>query len=587
MTLRQPLIAFLGNVDSGKTALQDFIRKTFVVSGEAGKITQHIGSSNIPLETIKKMCGNLLESLKLKFTIPGILMLDTPGHAAFTSLRKRGGNLADIAILVIDINEGVMTQTLECIDILKQYKTPFIIALNKIDLISGWQKQEKFLIQSLASQPESVQKLLETKLYELVGKLSELSLNSERFDRVEDYAKQVAIVPTSAATGEGIPELLMVLTGLAQKYLEQGLNIDVEGNAKGTILEIKEEKGIGTTLDVIIYDGTLRQNDTLVIGTLTDPITTKVRALMEPLPLKDMKDKKTKFQNVKQVSAAIGVKIYAPDVDKVVAGMPLRSSSLNEVEKTKEEVKKEVQEVLIETEKDGIVIKADSLGSLEALSKLLKEKNIRVKRASIGNISKKDISDAQINYEHDPLDSAILGFNVSLIKYITAPETVKVITNNVIYKLIEDLEKWKVEKKKEMEGGEINLLVRPCKMQVMKGYVFRQNNPAVVGVDILSGTLKTSAPLMKANGTTITEVKSIQHEQESIEKAEKGKQVAISLPKVTVGRQIFEGDILYSAVPEDHFRKFKELKQHLTEEEKKLLKEIAGIMRERHPVWGV
>jgi len=586
MGIRQPIITFMGHIDHGKTSLQDYIRQSSTAETEAGKITQHIGCSNIPLETIKKTCGKLLDTLKLKLTVPGLLFIDSPGHAAFTSLRKRGGNLADIAILVIDINEGIKPQTLECIDILKQYKTPFIIALNKIDLIQGWQSKESFLIQNIGSQSESIQKILDTKLYELVGKLSELTFNTERFDRIEDYTKQIAIVPTSAKTGEGIPELLMVLTGLAQKFMEQSLKVEIKGKAKGTILEIKEDKGIGKTIDIIIYDGTLKKNDILVIGTLTKPIATKVKALLEPLPLKDIRDKKTKFSHVSQVSAATGIKIFAPDLENVVAGMPLRSCLPSEIKKVKEEIKKEVEEVIIETDKQGIVIKADSLGSLEALIKLLKEKNIPVKKASIGDISKKDISDASISYEKDPLHAAILGFNVSLLPDVQI-QNVKVLTNNIIYKLIEDFEKYQEEEKKRLEGKEIEFLVRPCKLQIMKGYIFRQNNPAVVGVDVLEGKIKVDTPLMKKNGEKITEIKSIQKDQENLNEVEKGKQVAVSLPKVTVGRQINEGDILYSAVPEEDFRKLKELKKYLSEKEKAVLKEIAQIMREKNPVWGI
>jgi len=587
MKLRQPIVTYLGGVDSGKTSLQDFIRQTSVVKGEAGKITQHIGSTNVPLKTIIKLCGSLLKKLKLDIKIPGILLLDTPGHSAFTNLRRRGGNLADIAILVIDINEGIKPQTLECIDILKQYKTPFIIALNKIDLIAGWQSKNNFLIQNISSQSESIQKILDTKLYELVGKLSELGFNAERFDRVEDYTKQIAIVPTSAKTGEGIPELLMVLTGLAQKFMEQKLNVNIEGNVKATVLEVKENKGIGKTIDVIIYDGSLKKNDILVIGTLDEPIATKVKALLEPLPLRDIRDKKTKFTNVSKVSAATGIKISAHDLENVVAGMPLRSCLPSEIEKVKQEIKKEVEEVVIEIDKQGIVIKADSLGSLEALIKLLKEKNIPVKKATIGNISKKDISDASITYEKDPLNSAVLGFNVQLMPDVKVPDNVKVLTNNVIYKLIEDFEKWQEQEKKRLEGKELEFLVRPCKLQIMKGYIFRQNNPAVVGVDVLEGKIKVDTPLMKKDGKKITEVKSIQENQENINEAEKGKQVAVSLPKVTVGRQINEGDILYSAVSEDDFRKLKELKKNLSDEEKKILKEIAEIMRVKNPLWGI
>ena len=586
MKLRQPIITFMGHIDHGKTSLQDFIRQTSTAQQEAGKITQHIGCSNIILETIKKICGKLLDTLQLKLTIPGLLFIDSPGHAAFTSLRKRGGNLADIAILVIDINEGVKPQTLECIEILKQYKTPFIIALNKIDLLSGWQSSNSFLMQNINSQSENIQKILDTKLYELVGKLSELNFNAERFDRVEDYTKQIAITPTSAKTGEGIPELLMVLTGLAQKFMEQKLNVNIEGHARGTVLEVKEEKGVGKTIDVIIYDGTLKKNDTIVIGTLDEPISTKVKALLEPLPLKDIRDKKTKFTNVSKVSAATGIKISAPELDNVVAGMPLRSCSLNEIGIVKEELKKEIEEVVIETDKRGIVIKADSLGSLEALVKMLKEKNIAVKKASIGDISKKDISDASISYEKDPLNSAILGFNVELMPDIKA-HNVKILTNNIIYKLIEDFEKWQKEENKRLEGKEIEFLVRPCKLQIMKGYIFRQNNPAVVGVDVLEGKVKVDTPLMKKDGNKITEVKSIQKDQENLNEAEKGKQVAISLPKVTVGRQINENNILYSAIPEEDFIKLKELKKNLSEEEKAILKEIAEIMRAKNAMWGI
>ena len=585
--LRQLIITILGNVDSGKTQLLDTIRNTAIVESEPGRITQSIGCSLIPMATIKKICGNLLEKHKLQIKIPGFVIIDTPGHAAFTNLRKRGGNLADIAVLVVDLNEGIKLQTVECIDILKQYKTPFVVALNKIDMLTAWNSNSKIsLLENIQKQRENAMLLLEKKLYEVVGKLSEFGFNAERFDRVEDYTKQIAIIPISAKTGEGLAELLMVMTGLSQKFLEESLKVDIKGNAKGTVLEIKEEKGLGTTIDVIIYDGSLRQNDTIVIGSLSEPIATKVKALFEPMPLTEMRDKKARFKTVKQVMAATGVKISAPELDKVVAGMPLRSCLPGEIEKVKEEIKKEVEEVVIETDKQGIVIKADSLGSLEALVKILKEKNIEIKKASIGSISKKDISDAEINYEKEPLQSAVLGFNVELMPEVKAGNA-KVLCNDIIYKLIEDFEKWQQEERKRLEAERTEYLYRPCKIQIMKGYVFRQNNPAVVGIEVLAGTLKAGIPLMKKDGTAVTEVKSIQQEQENLEKAEKGKQVAVSLPNVTIGRQIHEGDILYSSIPEEHFRKLKEFKKYLTQEEIDILKEIAEIMRKQNPMWGI
>ena len=264
--IRSPICTVAGHVDHGKTSVLVKIRGTAIVETEAGRITQAIGASIVPLTTIRKICGPLLERLNIKFTIPGLLFIDTPGHAAFTNLRKRGGNLADIAIVVIDINEGIKPQTTEVIDILKQYKTPFVVALNKIDLISGWQSNKTLLLENVSKQSATIQQLLDKKLYELVGRLSTFGLNSERFDRVDDYTKQIAIIPLSAKTGEGMPELLMVITGLAQKYLEKKLDIDIKRFAKGTILEVKETKGLGITLDVIVYDGTLKRNDLIVIG---------------------------------------------------------------------------------------------------------------------------------------------------------------------------------------------------------------------------------------------------------------------------------------------------------------------------------
>ena len=586
--LRQLIVTVMGNVDAGKTQLLDTIRNTTIVESEPGRITQCIGCSQIPLDVVKKISGKLLQALKLEIKIPGFVIIDTPGHAAFTNLRKRGGNLADIAILVVDINEGIKLQTEESIDILKQYKTPFVVALNKIDLLSGWHSDPNLtLLENIQKQNEQLMEIIEKRLYEVVGRLSELGFNSERFDRVEDYTKQIAIIPISAKAKEGLPELLMVMTGLSQRFLESNLEVNPENFAKGTVLEVKEEKGLGTTMDVILYDGSLRQNDTIVIGSLSEPIVSKVKAMFIPPAMIEMRYKKAKFNPIKEVSAATGIKVSGPELDNVVAGMPLRSCLPSEVERVKEEIKKEVEEVIIETDKHGIVIKADSLGSLEALIKLLREKNIDIKRASIGNISKKDLSDAEINFDNDPLQAAILGFNAELMPDVKTLQNVKVISSNVIYKLIEDFEAWQNEQRKMLESREMDYLVKPCKITLLRGYVFRQNNPAVVGVEVLAGTLRSNTQLMKKDGTALTFAKSIQHEQETIEKAEKGKQVAVSLPDVTIGRQLHEGDILYSIIPEEQFKKYKEYKNILSQEEIEVLKEIAEIMRKQNPMWGV
>ncbi len=586
--LRQPIVTILGHVDHGKTTLLDTIRGSAIASREAGGITQAIGASIIPLQTLRSICGTLLDTIKLQLTIPGLLFIDTPGHAAFVSLRKRGGNLADIAILVIDANEGFMPQTRECIEILKSYKTPFIVALNKIDITQGWRsKAAPSLIGTLNAQQPNVQQLLETKLYTVVGNLYEMGIQADRFDRVSDYTKQVAVVPVSAATGDGIPELLMVLTGLAQRFLEKDLEIKQSGPAKGTILEVKEVTGLGTALDVILYDGELDVGDGIVIGGIDAPITTKVKALFEPAPLAEMREKKTRFVSVKTVHAATGVRIVATGVETAVAGMPLiEANKPDETEDAKAQVQSEVAEVIkFESAADGIVVKADTLGSLEALTMLLREHSIPVKRASIGAITKKDLAEAESFGQSDPLRGVVLGFNVPAPEGI--PFSVTAFCNTIIYKLIEDYQAWIVAQQKKVQMGELDKLPKPCRVEVLRGYVFRQSNPAVVGVEVHAGELKSNTLLMNKQGQPVAVVKGIQLNQENILSAKRGSRIAASLPDGVVGKNIHEGETLWSAISEEEFRKYKDYKQYLTAEDKELLKEIAAMMRETNPVWGI
>lgn len=606
---RSLICSFLGHVDHGKSSVLDKIRGTCIIKSEAGAITQAIGASLVPLNTIKTICGSMFNSFKDSMKIPGLLFIDTPGHAAFTNLRKRGGNLADIAVVVIDINEGVMPQTEEAIEILKTYKTPFVIALNKIDLFPGLSKynvldrgsgENQSVLAHINSNSHQITAGFETKLYEVVGKLSEMGLQSERFDRVQDYTQQVAIVPVSAHTGEGIKELMMVLLGLAQKYLENSLKVNIKGQAKGTIMEVKEDKGLGTTIDVILYDGNLSVGDTILFGGMDKIYQTKIRGLFEPAPLAEMRDKKSKFNSVKNVKAAMGVKISAPELENAVAGMPIvsiYSTDSNkmeiQIEQEKERLMQEIEEVMINTDENGVIIKADSLGSLEALIKILKENEINVRKASIGNIMKKDVSDLQVNLEKDPLETVLLGFNVSLSKEVEdmkkeiEKRDLKIITSPVIYHILEEYNKWKKERLAKIEEEKLNKLTRPCKIQLIPQFIFRQNNPAVAGTDILVGVLKTGIRVMKNDGKSVGVIKGIQKDNEAISKAEQGKQVAVSYDGFSIGRQVQKDDILYSFIPENEFVKLKEFKKNLSKEEIEVLKDIAKIMRKNNPVWGV
>ena len=380
------------------------------------------------------------------------------------------------------------------------------------------------------------------------------------------------------------------ITKQAQKFLESSLQYNPDAPAKGTILEVKEEKGLGTTVDAIIYDGTMKVNDLLVIAGLDKPVVTKIRALLEPEELAEMRAKKSKFKPVKQVYAATGVKISAPDLDKVLSGMPLAIATEKTLAKISAELQKEVTEIAAETGTAGVVIKADNLGSLEALNFILKENQIPFSSASIGEINKKDLLKAEAMLEKNPFQALVIGFNVSVsqeAKEYAQVKGLKIITSPIIYRLLEEYQKMTEEMKKEIEQKQLSLLVRPCKLMLLKGYVFRQNNPAVIGIEILAGKLKSLDPLMNAEGKGLTAVKSLEKDQESLSWLNPGEQAALAMDGVTVGRQIKEGEILYTDIPEEDFRKLRELKKHLKKEEIDLMKEIAEIKRRQNPVWGV
>ena len=570
MAQTRALICLLtGHVDHGKSQIIETISRRKIIEKEAGRITQKISAVKVDIKDISSIAGELLKNSQLKVKIPGFLFIDSPGHAAFTNLRKRGGSLADIAILVVDANEGVLAQTKEAVEILKQCKTPFIVALNKVDLITGWRSNKNSLIKNINSQAENTRNRLDSKLYEVVGKLYEIGFNAERFDRVSDYTKQIAIVPISAKTGEGLQELLFVLIGLAQKYLEKNLEVELGKGGKGVVLEVREDKGLGTVLDIVLYDGRIKVNDDFVIGGIDEPIVSKVRNMFE---LK---------KPVNKAEAAANITLIAPNLENVYSGMPLFiAEKISDIERLKKEAQEQVEEVLIETDKDGIIVKADSLGSLEALVGLLKESDIPIKKANVGEINKKDVAEAQS--QKDELNKVIVGFNIKNLK-----EEVSVITSNVIYEIIEKLVKWREGKRREEEEANLKNLIRPCKIYIMPNFVFRQSNPAVVGIEVLKGVLKANMSLMNGTGKRVTDVKSIQEDGKNVGLAEKGKQVAISLPGVIIGRQVVEGQVLISDLTEEEFRKLKGMKSFLNSDEIELLKEIAESKRKQNPLWGV
>ena len=582
MTIRQPIVTVCGHVDHGKTSILDSLRNTSVQETEKGGITQKISFTSYPAEQLKKTCP-LIESSGIKLDIPGFLLIDTPGHAAFTNLRKRGGSLADLAVLVIDINEGIKLQTAEVIQILKHNKTPFLIALNKIDNISGWRTDLKMgLKENIESQAINIQNTFNERYMTLIGSLNSYGFESDLYFNITDFTKKIALIPCSARTQQGIPELIMMLCGLSQKYLVDKLKLGED--AKGVVLEIKKERS-GSYAEAILYDGQLKKSDQIALSNLDGkPLITKIRVLEEIEPLS------AKFKPKEMVHASTGLRIQLVEKDEIFSGMPFEIYK-NNLQELKEKFKKQLSESVNSLlEKQGIIAKADSLGSLEALLFLLKQNNIPVLKAGIGSIKKTDIVSAKANIEINELNAVILGFNVAIDEeagILLKEEKIKVLTNEVIYKLIEDAVEFRKQKTKEIEKERLMGLASLFKIKILHQFVFRNLNPAIFGIRVEAGKVKKGLNLIDDKGEKIGRIKNIQHEKTSINEATQNMEVAVSVPGVNFERVLKDKNYLYSDISEQHFRNFKKNKDLLSSSEMKTLQEIAEIKRKSNSEWGM
>jgi translation initiation factor 5B len=582
----------LGHVDTGKTSLLDKIRGTAVQMREAGGLTQQIGASFFPFDTLVAITQQLMENVNFNVKVPGLLVVDTPGHEAFANLRSRGGSVADIAILVIDAMHGFENQTYESLNILKTRRVPFIIAANKIDRIDGWRSEEnRPFMKAYKAQSKWVKEDLDNRLYNMMGTLSREGLSSERFDRVRDFTKNVAIVPVSAKTGEGMGELLAVLIGLTQQFLEKRLQV-TDGHAMGTVLEVREEVGLGITLNAIIYDGTLHAEDTIVIGGKEGPITTKIRAILIPQPLEEIRDSKKKFNSIPEAHAAAGIKIAAAEIDDAIPGSPLIAvgdgMSLEEAVK---EVNSEMERLKVQTEQTGIMVKTDTLGSLEAIVESLRAKEIQIRIADIGDVSRRDVMEALSVKHEDPFLGVILAFNVKILPDAESEarvQKVPIFWNDIIYNLMDEYIRWADYEREAKARKEFDILVKPGKFEIMEGYIFRRAKPSIFGANILSGHIATSVNVINQTGERIGRISQIQESGKAIGRAEEGKEVAVAMPQPIVGRHIKERDLLYVDIPEKHAKLLRtKFAGRLTESALKTLYELIELKRKTDILWAV
>ena len=592
MRIRQPIVAVLGHVDSGKTSILDKIRGTGVQGREAGGITQHIGASFLPTDTIKKMTGPLYEKLsKGEATIPGLLVIDTPGHEIFTNLRARGGSAADIAILVVDVNRGFQLQTNESLKILESRKVPFVVALNKTDMVSGWKNTDTpYISQAIKQQDQFVQTTLDEKIYDVVTALSVLGYQSEAFFRVKDFAKEVSIVPVSARSGVGIPELLAVLVGLAQQFLQKRLDQE-EKSTRGIILEVNDEVGLGPTANMILIDGHLKKEHNIIVAKRDSVVVTKLKAMLLPKPLDEMRDPRDKFKPINEVQAAAGIKIASPDLDGVLPGSTVYATDdATKADELKKSIESEMKSVFIKTETKGVILKCDTIGSLEALIEMLRRQQIPISMADIGPVTRRDIMEAKAIKENNRHLGVILSFNVKVTPEAeTESENyhIRIFSDKVIYSLLDSYTQWVDEDSSNVENSMFAELTPIGKFTFLKGYIFRNSNPAVFGIRVDAGNLRQKIAFMNKSGKKIGTIHQLQDQGKTMESAKKGQEVACSVQNITVGRQIKEEDVFYTLPPPDDAKQYlKKFMNKLSSEELQILNEIVEIQRLLNPVYG-
>ncbi len=589
---RQPIVSVLGHVDHGKTSVLDHFRslgterQASVMDREAGGITHHIGATEVPAKILNETCSKLTGGKD--FNSPGLLFIDTPGHHSFTSLRSRGGALADIAILVVDVMEGLQPQTIESLKILRDKRTPFVVAANKVDRIHGWRcERGRTFIESWSNQRDDVKQLFEDRYWKLLGQFSEHGFNIERYDKIRDFKSNLAMVPCSAKEGEGLQDLLTVAVGLAERFLEERLR-DTLGAGEATVLEMKDERGLGKTIDVILNRGELNVGDTITLTSADGPFTTHIKGMFKPKGMSEMRDAGDRWEACQNAVAACGLKIVAPDLEKVLAGTTLRQTNDDETKAIAAVEARKEATISVEIAEQGVVIKADTVGGLEALAFELDRMEIPIRMATIGPVNKRDILTAQS--ADDPLNQVILGFsvkgNAEVQSRLVGPDAeIKFISADIIYRILEEFEDWRDTTKAEMDAAARENLVYPGHLLYLKDHTFRNKGPAIVGMRVLGGRVHIGQKIMKKDGTAVGQIKSLRNRSsEEVKEGHQGDELAIAVMGPTVGRHIEEGDEFWVDIPASHAKRLRKL--DLTPIEAEILEQITILHRKEDHFWG-
>ena len=559
LNLRAPIICIMGHVDVGKTSLLDNIRNTNVQEGEVGGITQQIGASFIPIETIQRRTGNN------NIQVPGLLMIDTPGHEAFSNLRTRGTKLCDSAFITVDLMHGIEPQTIESINILRENEIPFIIALNKIDRLFGWNSIPNRMIQESLYANHTCASEFKNRLDGIILQINQLGINANLFWENDSPEDTVSICPISAKTGEGVGDLLELLTKTSQPVFEEEL--------KCIVMEKTQHTGFGTVVDIIVINGTLKKNDKIVISTSDGPIETIIKNLLTSPPNRESRVKSEYIHN-ENVKGAIGVKLVANNLNNIIVGTQIHLSTnpnTNEVL----EISELQESITFKLVDEGVSIHASTQGSLEALYTFLQQNSVPISQVTIGDVRNKHISKIlKPKKEHN----VILAFNVDTEKGIQNKDII-IFSDETIYRLYEQYAKFRDEIVRIRKEEASHFMIFPCKLQILPKCIFNKTSPIILGVKVLDGNLHIGTKLCVLSESkilTIGIVISIQDNKKDITIAKKDMEVCIKIENteknIIYGRHFDHKNILCSEISRKSLDVLKEyFIEEMTKEELLLL----------------
>ncbi|KAF0685444.1 Aste57867_22658 [Aphanomyces stellatus] len=589
--LRSPICCIMGHVDTGKTKLLDNIRRTNVQNAEAGGITQQIGATFFPGEAIKQKTEQWRKSMPIDVKLPGLLVIDTPGHESFTNLRSRGSSLCDIAILVVDIMHGLEPQTLESIRLLRAKRAPFVVALNKIDRCYSWKTcTDMPFLDAFKLQNEHVQREFEDRAAQIKVQFAEQKLNAELYYRNNDLGRTISLIPTSAISGEGVPDLLGMLVRLTQEKMAKSLAfVDI---LQCTVLEVKVIEGLGTTIDTILVNGSLSEGQTIVVCTLDGPVVTTIRSLLTPHPMKEIRVK-GEYIHHQTIKAAMGVKICAQGLEKAVAGTAVHVVGPDDdVNELKDAVMSDLSNIMdsVQATKRGVMVQASTLGALEALLEFLRngcDPPIPVSCVNIGPVHKKDVMRASVQLEHQKEFATILAFDVK-VQHDAAEMAnelgVRIFTADIIYHLFDQFTSYMDNIRQLRREQFADVAVFPVVLKIIPTCIFNKKDPIILGVDVEEGILKVGTPLVAINNGTLVSVgrvASIEKDNKNVDTAKKGSNVAVKIDSdsnVTYGRHFDHQQKLYSHLSRASIDALKEnFKDDLAKDDWRLVIKLKGV----------